>query len=328
MTAQQIQCIIALAEEGSFSGAARKLFVTQPSISQLVKNMETQIGSPLFDRSSTPIKLTLIGEAYYDAAKKTEAINRELHNRVSEINGLEMGTLRIGTSPFRASCMLPRSIAFFKQRYPGIHINIVSDNINNLKEQLIDGAIDICIENNMFQDQLFTTEFLSTENYYLAVAKESSWNKGKEDIALTENDILSDSERLYADNAVTSAQLKQLSYVMLDAKSEYSDKTVDILNRLSIQPEDEPLMAANLETKFHWINSNLGAGFVPDTLIRFGNFTDHPLYYKINLPKRSIGLCQDQIVVAYCKNHFLSRAAKEYILRLKELIGIGTWRVG
>ena len=53
MTTQQIQCIITLAEEGSFSKAAKKLFVTQPSISQLIKNMEMQLGAPLFDRSSS-----------------------------------------------------------------------------------------------------------------------------------------------------------------------------------------------------------------------------------------------------------------------------------
>ena len=45
MTTQQIQCIITLAEEGSFSKAAKKLFVTQPSISQLIKNMEMQLGA-------------------------------------------------------------------------------------------------------------------------------------------------------------------------------------------------------------------------------------------------------------------------------------------
>ena len=61
MTTQQIQCIITLAEEGSFSKAAKKLFVTQPSISQLIKNMEMQLGAPLFDRSSSPIQLTPIG---------------------------------------------------------------------------------------------------------------------------------------------------------------------------------------------------------------------------------------------------------------------------
>ncbi len=64
MTTQQIQCIITLAEEGSFSKAAKKLFVTQPSISQLIKNMEMQLGAPLFDRSSYPIQLTPIGQAY------------------------------------------------------------------------------------------------------------------------------------------------------------------------------------------------------------------------------------------------------------------------
>lgn len=78
MTTQQIQCIITLAEEGSFSKAAKKLFVTQPSISQLIKNMETQLGAPLFDRSSSPIQLTPIGQAYYDAAKKILSTEREL----------------------------------------------------------------------------------------------------------------------------------------------------------------------------------------------------------------------------------------------------------
>ena len=121
MTTQQIQYIIAITEEGSFSAAAKKLVVTQPSISQLVKNIEYTIGAPLFDRTTQPIKLTPVGIAYYEAAKKIENVNRELQNRVSEINDLQFGTLTIGTSPFRAACMLPKSIAYFKEKYPGIY---------------------------------------------------------------------------------------------------------------------------------------------------------------------------------------------------------------
>ena len=60
MTTQQIQCIITLAEEGSFSKAAKKLFVTQPSISQLIKNMEMQLGAPLFAVSYTHLTLPTI----------------------------------------------------------------------------------------------------------------------------------------------------------------------------------------------------------------------------------------------------------------------------
>ncbi len=327
MTSQQVQYIIALAEEGNFSSAARRLFVTQPSISQLIKNMEKQVGAPLFDRSSYPIQLTLIGQAYYDAAKKIENVNRELDNRISEINGLQTGTLTIGASPFRASCMLPRSISYFKERYPGIRINLVTDTIQNLKQYLLDGEIDICIENDVFQDPSFATESLSTENFYLAVAKDHIWNQGKEDLVFSVDDILHDDERLYDDEVlVPPNQLSKLSYVMLDGKSEYSDITIDIFERLSIKP-DILFQASTVETKFHWINSNLGAGFIPDTLIRFGNLTEHPNYYKIKLPKRAASICQEQIVVAYCRNHFLTQAAREYILRLKELIGIGTWNI-
>lgn len=324
MTTQQIQYIIALAEEGNFSSAAKKLYVTQPSISQLIKNMESQIGSPLFDRTTTPIKLTTIGQAYYEAAKKIESINRELDNKVSEINDLKSGSLTIGTSPFRASCMLPKSISYFNKQFPGIKIKIISDNIENLKQYLLDGEIDICIDNDVFQNQFFVTEDLSNENYYLAIDKNDPWNEGKEHCILTPEDILTDSEKLYSDALISSEELKYLPFILLDAKGEYYDITLNIFEQLSIHPEIS-LYAVNIETKFHWINSNLGAGFIPDTLIRFGNFREHPNYYKIQEPKKTLGLCQEKVVVAYSKNHFLTKAAKEYILQLKKLIGMGTW---
>ena len=60
-------------------------------------------------------------------------------------------------------------------------------------------------------------------------------------------------------------------------------------------------------------------------MILFGNFKEHPNYYKIREPKRSGQLFQEEIVVAYNKHHFLTKAAKEYIIELKKLIGLGTW---
>ena len=72
MTTQQIQCIITLAEEGSFSKAAKKILSTE----------------------------------------------RELENRISNINKLKTGTLTIGTTPFRGSCLLPKSFAAFTRDFP------------------------------------------------------------------------------------------------------------------------------------------------------------------------------------------------------------------
>ncbi len=174
MTTQQIQGIITLAEEGSFSRAARKLFVTQPSISQLIKNMESQVGAPLFDRTSTPIRLTAVGLAYYDAAKKIQAIERELENRISEINELKTGSLSIGTTPFRGSYLLPKSLGDFSRRFPGIKLDVVTTNVEELQDLLLSGEIDICIETNIFDPELFYTEELSTEHYYLVWVRKTN----------------------------------------------------------------------------------------------------------------------------------------------------------
>ena len=70
MTEQQMNYMIALVEEGSFSKAANRLFVSQPSISQLIKKIELQLGTPLIERGHREIILTPAGESFYNTAKK------------------------------------------------------------------------------------------------------------------------------------------------------------------------------------------------------------------------------------------------------------------
>ncbi|MCR5797000.1 MAG: LysR family transcriptional regulator [Eubacterium sp.] len=326
MTTQQMKYLIAVVEEGSFSGAARRMFVSQPSISQMIKALEKQEGSPLLERNSNPLKLTPVGEAYYEAAVKIESVYRELDNKLAEINQLKVGTLTIGTSPFRASCMLPQSIAHFQKQFPGIKVDIVSDNIEKLKQYLVDGEIDICIENDIFQSQQFVTEGLSTEHFYLAVDPNNPWCKDKQEYILTKDDIVNDSEKLYSAPAIAPSQLERLDFILLDKQSEFFEVSRNVFDKCSINPK-VALYSSNIETKFHWINSNLGAGFIPDTMIKFGNFIQHPYYFRIKEPRRSAGMCQKNIVVAYNRMHFLPRIAKEYISQLKMLIGMGTWLV-
>ena len=116
-TSQQIEYVLTLAEEKSFSKAAQKLYVTQPSLSQFIKNLEKELRVPIFDRSTSPIRLTPAGEAFVNAARKIKAIEDELNQQIADLTNLNTGDLRIGTSPFRASCLLPKSIAKFQELY-------------------------------------------------------------------------------------------------------------------------------------------------------------------------------------------------------------------
>ena len=80
------------------------------------------------------------------------------------------------------------------------------------------------------------------------------------------------------------------------------------------------MYANQIETAFHWAKSDIAFTFIPDTMIRFGNYDVHPVYYKLNSP-----LATRDIVVATKKNRYITRAMKEYISVLRELIGYGTW---
>ena len=122
MTDQQVECIVALVEEGSFSKAAEKLFISQPAIRQNIKRMEQQYGVKIFDRSTKTMHLTEAGSAIYQAAKKMQGTEREVGMILADIKQLRTGTITLGTTPFRATCMLPKSLFRFKNSYPGVKV--------------------------------------------------------------------------------------------------------------------------------------------------------------------------------------------------------------
>ena len=126
MTPLQIEYMLVLAQERSFSKAAKLLCVTQPSLSQLILNLEGQLDVQLFDRSTSPIRLTQAGEIFVDAALKMKLEENNMLKRLSDLQELKTGTLKIGTSPFRASCLLSKSIAEFQKQFSA-WVNSVSE---------------------------------------------------------------------------------------------------------------------------------------------------------------------------------------------------------
>ena len=110
--------ILTVFKEGSFTKAAEKLFVSQPSLSASVKRIEDKIGAPVFDRSSTPITLTEIGQEYVQYAQEIENKEKDFTRYVSDHTNLLKGKIRIGGSSFFSSFMLPKMISKFNKKHP------------------------------------------------------------------------------------------------------------------------------------------------------------------------------------------------------------------
>lgn len=117
----QLETFLAVADEGSFSRAAQKLFRTQPAISQTIRRLEQEIGEPLFDRSSRDGSLTDAGRVLYDYAEKLLNTRTEALGAIESLRHLERGKLAVAANEFTCIYLLPL-LNEFRRLHPMVHV--------------------------------------------------------------------------------------------------------------------------------------------------------------------------------------------------------------
>src|SRR5215510_12647801 len=141
----QLEVFLAVGEEKSFSRAGQRLGRTQPAISSAVKQLEDEIGEPLFDRLGKTIRLTAPGELLTDYAKRLLRLREEAMLAVEELRGLNRGTLRLGANETTCLYLLPDVLASFKRNYPQVQVDIQRAITRSITERVIDGTLDFGI---------------------------------------------------------------------------------------------------------------------------------------------------------------------------------------
>jgi DNA-binding transcriptional LysR family regulator len=149
---RQAKYILAIAEEGSVSKAAAKLFISQPSLSQLLLDTEKKLGIGLFKRCGGCMTPTFAGELFLDAMREITLVNRRLEQQLSEVIRGRLGRLYLGITPYRAQMLLPTVLTRFKKVYPNIIIDIAEGNTDDLLEQLKCLKIDLAVMNCTFHE--------------------------------------------------------------------------------------------------------------------------------------------------------------------------------
>lgn len=163
MDFRQLQYLTAIAEYQSITKAAEALYISQSAMSHYVQKAEAELGVQLFDRSTTPIKLTYAGEKYMESARKILMENDRLMKEFRDITNHMTGILHIGTSRDRASYMLPRLLPEFASMYPGIEIDVYTGSGQHLRQVLREGRIDLLI---LPEDPKENMSGLSTQHIY------------------------------------------------------------------------------------------------------------------------------------------------------------------
>ena len=147
MDLRQLRYFQAVAEEGSFSGAARRLHVSQPPLSLHVKTLENELGVRLFDRSNRGVALTPAGQAFYD---ETRGLLRRLEQaklKARHAGQGEVGTLSIGFVTIAGFGVLPPALKRFRDKYPHVDVQLheltTDAQIRELRAERLDLGIGL-----------------------------------------------------------------------------------------------------------------------------------------------------------------------------------------
>lgn len=145
MTSRELLYVKTIAEQGSLTRAAQKLFITQPSLSHCVARLEQELGAPLFRRTTQGLVPTLAGERYYETACRILRLYDDLQAELDEINGMQKGRVTFGVTNYLATALLPEVLPAFHRAFSRIEVAVEEENSTEMERSLITGKLDFVV---------------------------------------------------------------------------------------------------------------------------------------------------------------------------------------
>jgi LysR family hydrogen peroxide-inducible transcriptional activator len=169
MELHQLRYLAAVARTGSFSRAAEQCRVAQPSLSQQIQKLESELGERLFDRLKAGTKLTPAGEAFLPRARRileeVEAAKRE----ATEAKELLRGSVTLGVLPTIAPYLLPQILPAFTKKFPGVEITVQEETTARLVRLALAYEIDFALASRPLHDTRLEIRELFSEELLLAL---------------------------------------------------------------------------------------------------------------------------------------------------------------
>lgn len=145
ITFRQLEAFIAVAETSNFTRASARLRMAQPMVSGLVRELETELGFRLFDRTTRKVQLTGAAAEFLTDARRLSRDMESTLRRARDVGARRRGHIKVGAPPMLAAALLPKAIRAFAQSSPGVAVTVVDRSLAALHELLISGEIDLAV---------------------------------------------------------------------------------------------------------------------------------------------------------------------------------------
>jgi DNA-binding transcriptional LysR family regulator len=143
MDIRQLEYFVQAARMKSFTRAAESLYISQPTISKMIRNMEIELEADLFYREGKSVRLTDAGEILFTKAQNIVESFASLSSELDSLRNLEQGHIRIGLPPMVGASFFPSVIGQFHKRYPQVTIRLHEDGAKKVEEDVETGLLDI-----------------------------------------------------------------------------------------------------------------------------------------------------------------------------------------
>ena len=211
---RNMKYVYAVYESKSFSKAAEKLHISQPSLSAMIKKIEQQVGTSIFNRKTFPISLTPFGIEYIHAIEQIYEITDYVQNIAYDTHTLNYGKLSIGSSNLSIESNVTIAISQFKKRYPNIQLNVYESSTIRAKNMLDSGDLDLMITNRPLELSKYNRILCQCEFLVLAVPSNDPINSRYKDKQLTLEEF-KDLESLPPEREVNLEAFSEIPFILL-----------------------------------------------------------------------------------------------------------------
>jgi DNA-binding transcriptional LysR family regulator len=299
MDLKEIRYILAIAKYKSISKAAEQLYISQPSLSKYLKNLENNLGVSLFDRVHNQYIPTFIGERYLHYAKKIEAYSLEWDSEYKDLINQSSGRINMAIPIMLGTVLIQPTLHSFYAKYPNVKINLMEE-VNFIAEHTFkDHSVDLTIYNAHEYPLNLNYEVLNQEEIVMIVSKQNPLS------------TLGTPKKGFSYPWVDLSLFKNEKFILL-----YPDQTTGRIalkhfKNYGIDP-DVLLSTRNSEMSIRLALEGVGIAFAPASYFNHMNKDNNSVCFSIGKIK-----LQTSLIASYMPNRYMPQHTKAYIAMLK-----------
>ncbi len=179
ITMQQMEALIKLVEERSFSRAAKKMYLTQPSLTKHIKNLEELVNARVVNRKNTGISLTPEGKILYDYARRIFKLMGEAKEKIERVREDESGSVFISASTIPSTYILPHVLNVFNKDYADIHCYVQMNDSEATLNMILDNQAEIGFIGKSVSSSKLNIEPIWRDRLVLVVPEGHPWHRKK-----------------------------------------------------------------------------------------------------------------------------------------------------